>query len=78
MYMPSTWLYVSVFIYHHEILSQIATMLKENSNLRAALKTVEQVNMEVENEKVALQDQVRLGGMMHAREGVTLTCSCKM
>ena len=35
--------------------SQIATILKENSNLRAALKTLEQMKMEVENEKVAVQ-----------------------
>ena len=41
-------------------------MLKENSNLRAALKTVEQMKMEVENEKVAIQDQVR-GGLMERR-----------
>lgn len=36
----------------------IATILKENSNLRAALKTLEQMKMEVENEKVAVQDQL--------------------
>ena len=47
---------------------QIATILKENSNLRAALKTVEQMKMEVENEKVAVQDQVRRGGMELERE----------
>ena len=50
------------------ISSQIATILKENSNLRAALKTVEQMKMEVENEKVAVQDQVRRGGMELERE----------
>ena len=38
---------------------QVSTLLKENANLRAALKTVEQMKMELENEKVAVQDQVR-------------------
>ena len=55
-YTPSAWLCVHICDY---ISSQIATILKENSNLRAALKTVEQMKMEVENEKVAVQDQVR-------------------
>ena len=51
------------------MLLQISAILKENSNLRAALKTVEQMKMEVENEKVAVQDQVR-GDMPH-----THTCT---
>ena len=42
-------------------------MLRENSNLRAALKTVERMKMEVENEKVAVQDQVRYEAWMCAQ-----------
>ena len=38
---------------------EMSTLLKENANLRSALKTVEQMKMELENEKVAVQDQVR-------------------
>ena len=41
------------------LLLQMSTLLKENANLRSALRTVEQMKMKLENEKVAVQDQVR-------------------
>ena len=50
-------------------------MLREISNLRDALKTVERMKMEVENEKVAVQDQVRYETWMCAQHTHTHTCT---